>query len=107
MSQIVLDCVTKVYGSDAEVSFTPDRYQVRFLQRGIPARSYWGVSFVDDGPNGVPTGSRSSSSTPDGRRRPGLTYVGNLHTAGQPRRVSTWNAVWRSRRFAHEAPERP
>jgi hypothetical protein len=39
----------------AEVSFTPDRHQVRFLQRGIPVRGYWGVSFVDDGPNGVPT----------------------------------------------------
>jgi len=39
----------------AEVSFTPDRHQVRFLQRGIPPRSYWGVSFVEDGPNGVPT----------------------------------------------------
>ena len=39
----------------AEISFTPDRYQVRFLQRGIPTRSYWGVSFVEDGPNGVPT----------------------------------------------------
>ncbi len=38
----------------AEVSFTPDRYQVRFIQQGIPARGYWGVSFVDDGPNGVP-----------------------------------------------------
>jgi len=38
----------------AEVSFTPDRYNVRFIQQGIPARGYWGVSFVDDGPNGVP-----------------------------------------------------
>jgi len=37
-----------------EVSFTPDRHQVRFIQQGIPARGYWGVSFVDDGPNGVP-----------------------------------------------------
>jgi hypothetical protein len=36
----------------AEVSFTPDRYQVRFLQQGIPPRAYWGVSFVEDGPNG-------------------------------------------------------
>ena len=38
----------------AEVSFVPDRYNVRFIQQGIPARGYWGVSFVDDGPNGVP-----------------------------------------------------
>ena len=38
----------------AEVSFTPDRYQVRFLQQGIPPRGYWGVSFVEDGPNGLP-----------------------------------------------------
>jgi hypothetical protein len=37
----------------AEVTFTPDRHQVRFLQRGIPPRAYWGVSFVEDGPNGV------------------------------------------------------
>ena len=37
----------------AEVSFTPDRHQVRFLQQGIPPRAYWGVSFVEDGPNGV------------------------------------------------------
>ena len=28
--------------------------EVRFIQQGIPARGYWGVSFVDDGPNGVP-----------------------------------------------------
>lgn len=39
----------------AEVSFTPDRHQVRFVQRGIPARGYWGVSFVELGPNGRPT----------------------------------------------------
>jgi hypothetical protein len=39
----------------AEVSFTPDRYQVRFLQRGIPARGFWGVSFIRVGPDGVPT----------------------------------------------------
>jgi hypothetical protein len=39
----------------AEVSFTPDRYQVRFLQRGIPARGFWGVSFIQVGPDGVPT----------------------------------------------------
>ena len=37
----------------AEVTFQPDRYNVRFIQQGIPARGYWGVSFVDDGPNGV------------------------------------------------------
>jgi hypothetical protein len=39
----------------AEVSFTPDRYQVRFVQRGIPVRGYWGVSFLKVGPDGVPT----------------------------------------------------
>ena len=38
-----------------QVSFTPDRYQVRFLQRGIPARGYWGVSFMKVDANGVPT----------------------------------------------------
>jgi hypothetical protein len=38
-----------------EVSFTPDRYQVRFVQRGIPVRGYWGVSFLKVGPDGVPT----------------------------------------------------
>ena len=38
----------------AEVSFTPDRYQVRFVQRGVPARGYWGVSFVEEGPDGAP-----------------------------------------------------
>jgi len=37
----------------AEVTFTPDRYSVRFLQQGIPPRAYWGVSFVEDGPNGA------------------------------------------------------
>ena len=39
----------------AEVSFTPDRYQVRFIQQGIPARGYWGVSFLKIGPDGAPT----------------------------------------------------
>ncbi len=38
----------------AEVSFTPDRHQVRFVQQGIPARGYWGVSFVELGPDGAP-----------------------------------------------------
>jgi hypothetical protein len=38
----------------AEVSFEPDRYNVRFIQQGIPARGYWGVSFVEDGENGLP-----------------------------------------------------
>lgn len=39
----------------AEVSFTPDRHQVRFVQRGVPARGYWGVSFIELGPEGRPT----------------------------------------------------
>ena len=38
-----------------EVSFTPDRHQVRFVQQGVPARGYWGVSFVELGPDGRPT----------------------------------------------------
>lgn len=38
----------------AQVSFVPDRQQVRRLQRGIPARPYWGVSFVELGPDGQP-----------------------------------------------------
>jgi hypothetical protein len=38
----------------AEVSFTPDRHQVRFVQQGVPARGYWGVSFVELGPDGRP-----------------------------------------------------
>ena len=39
----------------AEVSFTPDRHQVRLVQQGVPPRSYWGVSFVKLGPEGRPT----------------------------------------------------
>ena len=39
----------------AEVSFTPDRHQVRLVQQGVPPRSYWGVSFVKLGPAGRPT----------------------------------------------------
>jgi hypothetical protein len=38
-----------------EVSFDPDRYQIRFLQRGVPPHPYWGVSFYDVGPSGAPT----------------------------------------------------
>ena len=37
-----------------EVAFTPDRHQVRLVQQGVPARAYWGVSFVKDGPQGRP-----------------------------------------------------
>jgi hypothetical protein len=37
-----------------EVSFTPDRMQVRLVQQGVPARSYWGVSFVKDDAQGRP-----------------------------------------------------
>jgi hypothetical protein len=38
-----------------EASFTPDREQVRLVQRGIPPRSYWGVSLYDVDANGRPT----------------------------------------------------
>jgi peptidase YpeB-like protein len=38
----------------AEASFVPDRTQVRLVQRGLPAHSYWGVSFVKVGPDGRP-----------------------------------------------------
>ncbi len=38
-----------------EASFKPDRYQVRFLQRGVPPHPYWGVSLYDLGPNGMPS----------------------------------------------------
>jgi hypothetical protein len=37
-----------------EVSFRPDRHQVRLVQQGVPPRSYWGVSFVQLGPGGRP-----------------------------------------------------
>jgi len=39
----------------AEASFTPDRQGVRLVQRGLPPRAYWGVSLVQDGPDGTPT----------------------------------------------------
>ena len=38
----------------ADVSFRPDRHQVRLVQQGVPPRSYWGVSFVQLGPEGRP-----------------------------------------------------
>jgi len=38
-----------------KVSFDPDRYQIRFLQQGIPPHPVWGVSFYDVGANGAPT----------------------------------------------------
>jgi hypothetical protein len=39
----------------AEATFTPDRTQVRLVQRGIPPRAYWGVSLYDVDANGAPT----------------------------------------------------
>lgn len=38
-----------------KASFDPDRYQIRFLQRGIPPHPFWGVSFYDVGPTGAPS----------------------------------------------------
>ena len=38
-----------------EVSFEPDRHQVRFLQQGIPPHPFWGVSFYNVGKSGQPT----------------------------------------------------
>jgi hypothetical protein len=38
-----------------EVSFAPDRHQVRLVQRGIPPRAYWAVSLYDVDRNGSPT----------------------------------------------------
>jgi hypothetical protein len=38
----------------AAATFTPDRHQVRLLQRGVPPRAYWAVSLYD-GPPGNPT----------------------------------------------------
>ena len=37
-----------------EVSFTPERHQVRLVQQGIPARAYWGVSFITVNADGLP-----------------------------------------------------
>jgi hypothetical protein len=39
----------------AQTPFTPDRTQVRLVQRGIPPRAYWGVSLYDVGADGRPT----------------------------------------------------
>ena len=39
----------------AETPFTPDRTQVRLVQRGIPPRGYWAVSLYDVDANGTPT----------------------------------------------------
>ena len=39
----------------AEATFTPDRTQVRLVQRGIPPRGYWAVSLYDVDANGRPT----------------------------------------------------
>jgi len=39
----------------AETTFTPDRTQVRLVQRGIPPRAYWAVSLYDVDANGNPT----------------------------------------------------
>lgn len=37
-----------------KASFKPERYQVRFLQRGIPPHPFWGVSLYNVGPSGTP-----------------------------------------------------
>jgi hypothetical protein len=39
----------------AEVTFTPDRTQVRLVQRGIPPRAYWAVSLVEVDSHDRPT----------------------------------------------------
>ena len=39
----------------AEATFTPDRTQVRLVQRGIPPRAYWAVSLYDVGEGNRPT----------------------------------------------------
>jgi hypothetical protein len=39
----------------AEATFTPDRTQVRLVQRGIPPRAYWAVSLYDVDKAGRPT----------------------------------------------------
>jgi hypothetical protein len=39
----------------AEVSFSPDRSQVRLVQRGIPPRGFWAVSLYEVGSDGRPT----------------------------------------------------
>jgi hypothetical protein len=39
----------------AEATFTPDRTQVRLVQRGIPPRAYWAVSLYDVDAEGRPT----------------------------------------------------
>jgi hypothetical protein len=39
----------------AAADFKPERHQIRFLQRGIPAHPFWGVSLYDVGENGAPT----------------------------------------------------
>ena len=38
-----------------EATFTPDRTQVRLVQRGIPPRAYWAVSLYDVDSAGRPT----------------------------------------------------
>jgi hypothetical protein len=36
-------------------TFTPERYQVRFVQQGVPAHPFWAVSLYDVGPQGRTT----------------------------------------------------
>jgi hypothetical protein len=38
----------------AELTFTPDKHQVRLVQQGVPAHAYWGVSFVKVDADGRP-----------------------------------------------------
>ncbi len=36
-------------------TFTPEKYQVRFIQQGLPPQPYWAVSLYNVGPQGHPT----------------------------------------------------
>jgi hypothetical protein len=36
-------------------TFTAERYQVRFVQQGLPPQPFWAVSLYDVGPQGRPT----------------------------------------------------
>ena len=38
-----------------QADFTPERYQVRFVQQGLPPHPFWAVSLYDEGPRGRPT----------------------------------------------------
>jgi hypothetical protein len=38
-----------------KATFTAERYQVRFVQQGLPPQPFWAVSLYDEGPQGRPT----------------------------------------------------